>query len=123
MQEYKITDTEAKLADLIWAHEPLRSSDLVKLCEAEFRWKKSTTYTMLKRLEGKELFINNNGVVEALVKKEDFYAEQSKLFVEETFAGSLPRFLAAFSRSKKLTDQEIAELRNLIDEYQEDGHG
>lgn len=119
MREYRLTDAEAKFADIIWENEPIKSSDLVKLCEAEFNWKKSTTYTMLKRLEDKEIFRNRKSMVSALINKEDFYAEQSKLFIEETFDGSLPRFLAAFTRSKKLSDKEINELQKLINEHKE----
>lgn len=119
MREYKLTDMESKFADIIWANEPIPSGDLVKLCETELCWKKSTTYTMLKRLENKEIFKNRNGVVSALVKKDEFYAEQSKHFVDETFGGSLPRFLAAFTRGKRLSDKEIDELQRLINEYKE----
>ncbi|MDD2216063.1 MAG: BlaI/MecI/CopY family transcriptional regulator [Eubacteriales bacterium] len=119
MREYRLTDTEAKFADIIWANEPIKSSDLVKLCEVELNWKKSTTYTMLKRLELKEIFRNSKSVVSALIKREDFYAEQSKLFIEETFDGSLPRFLAAFTRSKKLSDKEINEIQKLINKHKE----
>lgn len=117
MREYKLTDTETRFADIIWTNAPLRSSDLVKLCEGELNWKKSTTYTMLKRLEGKGIFKNEGGVVNSLIGKEDFYGEQSKQFVAETFEGSLPRFVAAFTRRKKLSGKEIEELRRLIDEH------
>ncbi len=119
MKEYRLTDMEAKFADIIWVHEPIPSGKLVRLCEAEFNWKKSTTYTMLKRLESKGIFKNNNGVVISLIKKDDFYAEQSKLFVEETFEGSLPKFIAAFTRSRKMSDKEIDELQRLIDKHRE----
>ncbi len=119
MREYKLTDMESKFADIIWANEPIPSGDLVKLCEAELCWKKSTTYTMLKRLEKKEIFENRSGLVSSLVKKDEFYAEQSKQFVEETFDGSLPKFLAAFTRSKRLSDKEIDELQRLINEHKE----
>lgn len=119
MREYKLTETESKFADMIWAREPIHSRDLVKLCEEELSWKKSTTYTMLKRLVNKEIFENNKGVVTSLVGKEAFYAEQSKLFVEETYGGSLPKFLAAFTRSKRLSNKEIDELQKLIDEHKE----
>ncbi|MCC5908919.1 MAG: BlaI/MecI/CopY family transcriptional regulator [Clostridiaceae bacterium] len=118
MKEYKLTDMEGKFADIIWDHEPIPSGTLVKLCEAELDWKKSTTYTMLKRLEGKKIFENDNGMVKSLITKDDFYAEQSKQFVEQTF-GSLPKFLAAFSRSKKMSDKEIDELQRLINEHKE----
>lgn len=119
MLDYKLTDAEMKFADLIWINEPIPSGNLVKLCEEEFGWKKSTTYTMLKRLERKGIFENINGTVKALVNKDEFYAGQSKQFVEETFGGSLPRFLTAFTRSKKLSDKEIDELQKLINEYKE----
>lgn len=117
MREYRLTETETRFADIIWANAPLRSSDLVKLCEAELNWKKSTTYTILKRLEDKEIFINENGAVSPLIEKEDFYAEQSRRFVAEAFEGSLPRFVAAFTRRKKLSEKEIAALQRLIDEH------
>jgi BlaI family transcriptional regulator, penicillinase repressor len=119
MKRYTLTDMEAKFADIIWAHEPVPSGQLVKLCEMELNWKKSTTYTMLKRLESKDIFENNNGIVKALITKDEFYAEQSKQFVEETFDGSLPKFLTAFTQSKRISDQEIDELQKLIDEHKE----
>ena len=117
MHDYRLTEAETKFADIIWANAPLRSSDLVKLCAEKLKWKKSTTYTMLKRLEGKDIFRNENGAVSTLIRKEDFYAEQSKQYVEETFQGSLPRFVAAFARTKKLSGKEIEELQRLIDEH------
>ncbi|HCX61651.1 MAG TPA: BlaI/MecI/CopY family transcriptional regulator, partial [Clostridiales bacterium] len=90
------------------------------ICKEELNWKKSTTYTMLKKLEIKEVFINNKGIVESLLTKEEFYAEQSKQIVDEGFNGSFPRFLAAFTRHKKLSSKEISELQRLIEEHKED---
>ncbi|MDD3840647.1 MAG: BlaI/MecI/CopY family transcriptional regulator [Clostridia bacterium] len=119
MREYRLTKAESKFADIIWENQPILSPDLVKLCEMELNWKKSTTYTMLKRLEQKEIFKNRSGTVSALVTKDEFYAEQSKQFVAKTFDGSLPRFLAAFTRNRKLNDKEIHELQKLIDEHKE----
>lgn len=119
MREYKLTDAEGKLADIIWLNEPITSPDLVKLCEARFEWKKSTTYTMLKKLEIKELFKNDKGTVKSLITKEDFFAEQTEHIVEEGFDGSFPRFLAAFAKRKKLSDKEIKELQRLIDDHGE----
>ena len=119
MKGYKLTDTEAKFADIIWANGPIPSGELLKLCQAELNWKKSTTYTMLKRLENKGVFQNKGGVVSALVKKDEFYAKQTRQFVEKTFDGSLPRFLASFTRNKGLSDKEIAELEELISEHRE----
>ncbi|WP_342439902.1 BlaI/MecI/CopY family transcriptional regulator [Paenibacillus sp. FSL L8-0436] len=120
MDKIRLTETETKFADLIWSHEPVPSGDLVKLCESELNWKKSTTYTMLKRLESKGIFKNKEGVVAALISKDDFYAQQSKQFVEETFQGSLPKFLAAFTRSRKLSDTEIDEFLKVIQDHKEE---
>lgn len=117
MKDCRLTEAETKFAEIIWVNEPLKSSELVRLCEEALSWKKSTTYTMLKRLEDKGIFQNENGLVRSLMSKEDFYAEQSKQFVAETFEGSLPRFVAAFTRRKKLSEKEIEELQKLIDEH------
>lgn len=119
MVEYRLTVAEENLADIIWINEPIRSPELVRICEEKFNWKKSTTYTMLKRLEEKKIVQNNNSIVESLIKKDDFHGEQSKIFVEENFDGSLPRFLAAFTRRKKLSENEIQELQRLINEHKE----
>lgn len=116
MAEYKLGEIEMRFADIIWKNEPLSSGELVKLCEKELDWKKSTTYTILHRVCERELFQNEGGVVTALVSKEEFLAGQSEKFVEDTFHGSLPRFLAAFTRRKKLSDKEIEELQKIIDE-------
>lgn len=120
MVEYRLTEAEENFADIIWSNEPIRSPELVKICEQKFNWKKSTTYTMLKRLEEKKIFRNKNSIVEALVKRDDFYAGRSKIFVEENFDGSLPRFLTAFTRTKKLNRSEIQELQKLINECREE---
>ncbi|HHX61357.1 MAG TPA: BlaI/MecI/CopY family transcriptional regulator [Epulopiscium sp.] len=119
MTDYRLTDAEENLAEIIWANEPIKSPDLVKLCNVEFNWKKSTTYTMLKRLEDKKVFKNNNSIVISLVKKDDFYAEQSKIFVREKFAGSLPKFIAAFTRKNKLSVKEVEALERLISGHKE----
>lgn len=119
MKEYRLTEAESKLADIIWTNEPVSSPELVKLCQAELNWKKSTTYTMLKKLEIKKVFTNNNSIVASLLSKEELYAEQSKQIVKEVFDGSFPRFLAAFTRDKRLNSKEINELQRLIDEHRE----
>ena len=106
---------ESRFADLIWANEPIGSGQLVKLCEQELTWKKSTTYTVLRRLCERGLFQNTDGLVTSLVSREEYYAMQSEQFVEDTFQGSLPGFLAAFTRRKKLSEQEINALQQLID--------
>lgn len=119
MSEYKLTESEEKFAELIWKTEPIASGDLVKLCDNEMNWKKSTTYTVLKKLCEKGIFQNENAVVSSRVTKEDYYAKQSIRFVEDTFGGSLPKFLTAFMGGKKLSKHQAEELKKLIDEHKE----
>lgn len=106
---------EAKFADMIWENEPISSGDLAKLANKEFEWKKTTAFTVLKRLCERGLFQNQNGIVTSLISKEEFYARHSETYVEETFGGSLPAFLAAFGARKKLTDKEIDEIQKIIE--------
>ena len=115
MADTRLGAVETRFADLIWAHEPLSSGELVRLCEKELHWKKSTTYTVLRRLCERGIFRNDSGTVTSLLSKEQFSAMQSEQFVEETFEGSLPRFLAAFSTRRKLSVEEIDALQALID--------
>ena len=119
MDETRLGVVESRFADLIWANEPLKSGELVALCERELNWKKSTTYTVLKKLCQRGIFINENGIVRSAVSRSDFYAMQSERFVEDTFAGSLPAFLAAFTRRKALSPDEIAQIRQMIESYEE----
>lgn len=116
MEDCKLGVMETKFAELMWDNEPISSGDLVKLCEKELTWKKSTTYTMLRRLIDRGIFQNKDGMVSSLLSRQEFSALQSEKFVEETFGGSLPQFLAAFTMRKKLSDIEIKELQKLIDE-------
>ena len=116
MSELRMGAIESRFADMIWENEPVPSPELVKLAEQELSWKKSTTYTVLKRLCERGIFQNRGGVVTSLISRQDFYAVQSEKFVEETFSGSLPAFLAAFTTRKKLSEEEIAELQALIDQ-------
>ena len=106
---------ESRFADIIWSHEPIPSGQLVKLAEQELSWKPTTSYTVLKRLCNRGMFQNQNGTVTSLITRPDFYAMQSQQFVEETFDGSLPAFLTAFGSRKKLSEQEINELKQIID--------
>ncbi len=119
MENLSLGEMEEKFAELIWQNEPVPSGQLVKLCEEAFHWKKSTTYTMLKRLCQRNIFANNGGMVTALIKREDFHAMQGAEVIDRGFGGSLPQFLAAFTRRKKLGADEVAELQKLIDEYKE----
>ena len=119
MSEIQLGVVESRFADLIWKNEPITSSNLVKLCEKELEWKKSTTFTVLRRLCQKGIFQNVDGTVTSLISKTEFYSMQSERFVEETFQGSLPAFLAAFTARKNLTPEEVATLRRMVDEYKE----
>lgn len=120
MEDYKLGLVEAKFADIIWQNEPLSSGTLVKLCEKELEWKKSTTYTVLKKLCEKGIFKNENSIVSSVISKEEFYSIQSENFVNETFDGSLPAFIAAFANRKKISPEEIKEIRRMIDAYEEE---
>ena len=117
MGDMRLGAIEAKFADLIWSNEPLSSAELVKLAAQELDWKKSTTYTVLRRLCEKGIFQNEDGTVTSKISKQEFYAMQSEQFVDETFDGSLPAFLAAFTTRKALTAEEIAEIQQMIDSY------
>lgn len=116
MNDKKLGNIEARFADMIWEKEPVGSGELVAMCAKELNWKKSTTYTVLRRLCERGIFRNQDGVVTSLISRRDYYAIRSEQFVEETFAGSLPGFLAAFTARKKLSEQEITELERLIEE-------
>lgn len=116
MPEMTLGTMESRFADMIWAREPVSSTELVKLAASELDWKKSTTYTVLKRLIERGLFKNEGGVVTALISREEYYAQRSERFVDESFSGSLPAFLAAFTSRKKLSEEDIAELQKLIDD-------
>ena len=115
MPSYKLGEIESIFADIIWKNAPLSSRRLAELAEEKLNWKRTTTYTVLKRLCDRGLFQNEKGTVTALLTREQFYAMQSEQFVEDTFSGSLPAFVAAFSTRKKLSEREIQELQNLID--------
>ena len=116
MAEYRLGEVEMRFATLIWENEPIASGELAKLSEKELNWKKSTTYTILKRLCERELFQNVGGVVTSLVSKQLFFAKQSEQFIEDNFEGSLPGFITAFTSGRKLTRKEIVELQRIIDE-------
>ena len=120
MNDYQMGVVESKFADIIWQSEPVSSTELTKRSADALGWKKSTTYTVLKRLCEKGIFQNNNGEVTSLISKEEFYSAQSEKFVEDTFKGSLPAFLAAFTSRKSLTNEEVNYLRRMIADYEED---
>ena len=115
MAEIQLGAVESRFADIIWEREPVTSAELTKLAADKLAWNRTTTHTVLHRLCDKGLFQNNNGVVTSLLSRQEFYARHSKKYVDETFAGSLPAFLAAFTSEKTLTAEEITEIRELID--------
>lgn len=120
MGDYQLGTVESRFAEIIWENEPLTSAELAKRSEEVLKWKKSTTYTVLKRLCDKGIFQNNKGTVTSLISKHEFYAMQSEKFVEENFNGSLPAFLAAFTARKNFTEEEVQQLRKMIDDFRED---
>lgn len=119
MEQYKLGEMEQRFAEIIWAQAPVGSRELTELCAEAFSWKRTTTYTMLKRLCDRGIFENKRGTVVALMSKQQFKDAQGEQFLNETFDGSLPQFLAAFSRRNKLSSYEVDELQRLIDEYKE----
>lgn len=119
MAEIQLGVIEARYADMIWAHEPVTSSELVKLTAVEFHWKRTTAHNVLRRLCDKGLFQNQNGTVTSLISREEFYALQSRKFVQDTFDGSLPAFIAAFTQNATLSAEEADTIRRMIDEAQE----
>lgn len=117
MEQLKLGSVETRFAEIIWREGPMSSGELVKRCQEVLDWKKSTTYTVLRKLCERGLLRNENSVVSAVMSEQEFYAAQSERFVEETFHGSLPAFFAAFTARKKLSEQDVAELQQLIDAY------
>ncbi len=117
--EYKMAEGESRLAELVWEHEPVSSMELVRLCGEELGWKKSTTFTVLKKLCSRGILRNQDAVVTALVAREEFVSAKSRKFVEDTFGGSLPGFFAAFLGKEKLSGRQIEELKQMIDNYKE----
>ena len=121
-KDITLTAAEEKLAALIWKSAPLTSPDLVALAEKEMDWKKSTTYTVLKKLCDKGVFINENANVSVILTRDEQMARQSRRYVEDTFGGSLPKFITSFFSGRKLTPEQAAELKQLIEEYEGGGN-
>lgn len=115
MIDIRMGEVESRFADIIWKNEPISSGALAQLAEQELGWKKSTTYTVLKRFCQKGIFQNEKGTVSSLISKEEFRALQSERIVEDTFGGSLPAFVAAFGTRKKLSQEELAQLQKIVD--------
>lgn len=119
METPKVFESEYRFCQILWDHEPVGSSELVRLCAEQLEWKKSTTYTVIKRLAQRGVLKNENAVVTSLVSQEEVQRAQSREFMDKTFDGSLPQFIAAFTKEKALSRKEVEEIRRLIDEYEE----
>ena len=119
METPKIFESEYRFCLILWENEPVGSTELVKLCKDQLGWSKATTYTVIRRLAERGIVKNENAVVTALISKEEAQASRLNEMVEETFEGSMPAFIAAFSRSKKLSRREVDQLKALIDSYEE----
>lgn len=122
MSEIKMGTAESRFADMIWENEPITSGELAKMGLSALNWKKTTCHTVLKRLCDRGLFQNVGGVVTSLISREEYYSRHSEAFVQEAFGGSLPAFLVAFTRRKRLSDGEVEELKALIDTMRRDDH-
>lgn len=116
----KVFESEYRFCLILWECEPIKSTELVKLCEEQLGWKKATTYTVIKRLAERGVIKNENAVVSSLVSKEEIQEAEIDELVEKTFEGSLPSFIAAFARHRKLTADEAEELRKMIDAFEEE---
>ena len=117
METPKVFESEYRFCLILWEHQPIKSTELVKLCKEQLGWKPTTTYTVLKRLSERGILINENTIVTALVTKEQVQAAEIDELVEKKFEGSLPSFVAAFTKHQKLSDRDIDELQRMIDRY------
>ena len=118
METPKIFESEYKFACIVWQKEPVSVKELIQLCNEELEWKRTTTYTVLKRLCERGILINEDGIVTSIYSKEQIQYSESKQFLEKTFEGSLPGFMAAFLKNKKISEKEINELRQMLDEVE-----
>ena len=112
--KYELGEVQKQFAEIVWEKEPIGSGELVKICDKEFGWKKSTTYTVLKRLTERGIFSVLDGTVSIIISKEEFFSKKSHEVVAESFGGSLPAFIAAFTSRKSLTKEEIEEIQKMI---------
>ena len=121
METPKIHESEYRFCLIMWEHEPVTAVELVKLCQEQLGWKRTTTYTVIKRLGERGILINNNGTITSLISKDD--AQQSEIdeLVEKKFEGSLPAFIAAFTKRKELSEKELDEVQNMIDRIRKGG--
>lgn len=121
MEYEKLCDSEYRFMQVVWEHAPLNSGQLVKLCQAKLGWKKSTTYTVLKKLVDRGYLRNDNAWVTVRVSRDEAEREESNYFMERTFGGSLPHFLAAFLGDKQLSPEEVKAIEDMIERHREKG--
>ena len=119
MEVPEIFESEYRFCEILWENEPVTSSELVRLCREKLEWKKSTTYTVIRRLSERGVIKSEDAIVTSLVSREDAQSAESTEIVEGTFSGSLPSFIAAFTRKKNLSRQEIDEIQKIIDNYKD----
>ena len=120
MNEIRLGVVEARFADIVWQYAPISTKALITICEKELNWKRTTTYTVLKKLCQRGIFSMEDSMVSVLIGKEEFYAIQSQQFVDDTFSGSLPAFLAAFGSRKKPSREELAQIRQILNSFEEE---
>ena len=121
MKSIELAAVQERFADIVWANEPISSGDLVKVCEKELNWKKPTTYTVLRKLCEKGLLQNVDGIVSSRISKEEFYSAKSEQIIKDSYEGSLPAFIAAFTSHKKLSKKEVDEIQKMIDAFKKEG--
>lgn len=121
MKSIELAAVQERFADIVWENEPIASGDLVQICEKKLNWKKPTTYTVLRKLCEKGLLQNVDGIVSSLISKEEFYSAKSEQIIEDSYKGSLPAFIAAFTSHKKLTKKDVDEIQQLIDAFKREG--
>lgn len=121
MKSIELAAVQERFADIVWENEPIASGDLVQICEKKLNWKKPTTYTVLRKLCDKGLLQNVDGIVSSLISKEEFYSAKSEQIIEDSYKGSLPAFIAAFTSHKKLTKKDVDEIQQLIDTFKREG--
>ena len=120
METPKIFESEYRFACIVWEHEPIEMKRLIALCSKKLGWKRTTTYTVLKRLSERGIMTSRDSVVTSLISKEEIQIQESRDFIERTFGGSLPEFIAAFANNRSLTAEEAEEIKQMIDNYKED---
>ena len=121
MKDFELGAIQERFADIVWAHEPIASGELAKICEKELNWKRPTTYTVLRKLCEKGLLQNRNGIVSSLVPREEFYSAKIEQIIEDSYSGSLPSFIAAFISRNRLSAEEADEIQRMIDAFRKEG--